>query len=215
MRPTGPRLLPLSLKATNPKTNLNEPDLKKEEKLIMRNPLKILAIPGSVRASSFNRGLLVAARNIDSSEFEIEIYEGLADLPKLMADARQAMAGIQQTMATADENLNNLKGFTEPLGERGAALVMSIESSFNQLDQLVGQLALFSRAINNREGSLGQLVHNPELYQNLNRAVVNIERISRQLRPIINDVRIFTDKIARDPGRLGVRGALRQPSGIK
>ena len=54
-----------------------------------------------------------------------------------------------------------------------------------------------------------------ELYQNLNRAAINVERISRQLRPIVNDVRIFTDKIARDPGRLGVRGALRKPTGIK
>ena len=52
----------------------------------MRNPLKILAVPGSVRASSFNRGLLVAARNIDSSEFEIEIYEGLAELPIFSQD---------------------------------------------------------------------------------------------------------------------------------
>ncbi len=144
-----------------------------------------------------------------------DMKKGLADLPKLLAEARQAVVRIHQTMATADENLENLKGLTGPLGERGEALVMTIESSFNQLDQLVGQLAIFSRAINNRTGSLGQLVHNPELYQNLNRAAVNIEKISRQLRPIIDDVRIFTDKIARDPGRLGVRGALRQPSGIK
>ena len=52
----------------------------------MRNPLKILAVPGSVRASSFNRGLLVAARNIDPSEIEIEIYEGLGELPIFSQD---------------------------------------------------------------------------------------------------------------------------------
>ncbi len=52
----------------------------------MRNPLKILAIPGSVRASSLNRGLLVAAKNVDPSEFEIEIYEGLAELPIFSQD---------------------------------------------------------------------------------------------------------------------------------
>ena len=52
----------------------------------MRNPLKILAVPGSVRASSFNRGLLVAARNIGQSEIEIEIYEGLGELPIFSQD---------------------------------------------------------------------------------------------------------------------------------
>ena len=43
--------------------------------------LKILAIPGSVRAASFNRGLLVAARDLDLPGFEIEIYDGIGDLP--------------------------------------------------------------------------------------------------------------------------------------
>ena len=45
------------------------------------NKLKILAIPGSVRAASFNRGLLVAARDTDLPGFEIEIYDGIGDLP--------------------------------------------------------------------------------------------------------------------------------------
>lgn len=53
---------------------------------MIRNPLKILAVPGSVRANSFNRALLVAAKNIDPSEFEIEIYEGLAELPIFSQD---------------------------------------------------------------------------------------------------------------------------------
>jgi hypothetical protein len=35
------------------------------------------------------------------------------------------------------------------------------------------------------------------------------------LRPIVNDVRVITDKVARDPGRLGVRGIFQQSSGIK
>ena len=48
--------------------------------------LKILAIPGSVRAASFNRGLLVAARELDLPGFEIEIYDGIADLPIFSQD---------------------------------------------------------------------------------------------------------------------------------
>ena len=35
---------------------------------------------------------------------------------------------------------------------------------------------------------MGQLVHNPELYNNLNRAAQNIEQLSRQLEPIVNDI---------------------------
>jgi hypothetical protein len=34
--------------------------------------------------------------------------------------------------------------------------------------------------------------------------------MTTDLRPIINDMRVFSDKIARNPGELGVRGALRR-----
>ena len=47
---------------------------------------KILAIPGSVRAGSFNRELLEAAKQIAPSEYEIEIYDGLAHLPIFSRD---------------------------------------------------------------------------------------------------------------------------------
>ena len=51
-------------------------------------------------------------------------------------------------------------------------------------------------------------------YQKLNRSAENIEEVTSRLRPIVDDVRIFTDKIARDPGgELGVRGALRRQQG--
>jgi len=43
--------------------------------------LRILAISGSVRSGSFNRGLLQAAKALDLPDVEIEIYDGIAELP--------------------------------------------------------------------------------------------------------------------------------------
>ena len=95
-------------------------------------------------------------------------------------------------------------------------IVNAVERSVTRLDDVMAELVTFSRALNNSQGSLGQFVNNPDLYQQLNRAATNIEQISRRLRPIVEDARVFTDKIARDPGRLGVKGALdRRRSGIK
>jgi phospholipid/cholesterol/gamma-HCH transport system substrate-binding protein len=46
--------------------------------------------------------------------------------------------------------------------------------------------------------------------------VSNVNHLTLELRPIVDDVRVFTDKIARHPEQLGVRGALdRRPAGIK
>ena len=90
-----------------------------------------------------------------------------------------------------------------------------LRAQFGYNRPMVEQFVLFGKALNRREGSLGQLVNNPDLYQNLNAAAANVEQLTRRLRPIVEDARIFTDKIARDPGVLGVRGALKKNSGIK
>ncbi len=43
--------------------------------------LKVIAIPGSLRAHSFNRGLLLAAQAHNPDEFTVEIYERTGALP--------------------------------------------------------------------------------------------------------------------------------------
>ena len=43
----------------------------------------------------------------------------------------------------------------------------------------------------------------------------NVQELSTQLRPILNDTRVFTDKIARHPETLGIRGAIQRSPGIK
>ncbi len=53
-----------------------------------------------------------------------------------------------------------------------------------------------------------------QLYDRLNRAAKNIEEVSRELKPIIDDARVFSDKIARHPGVI-VRDAMKPGVGIK
>jgi phospholipid/cholesterol/gamma-HCH transport system substrate-binding protein len=75
-------------------------------------------------------------------------------------------------------------------------------------------MADLTESLNNPAGSLGRLINDPELYQNLNRAVHNVEQVTRQLRPIVGDARVLTDKLSRHPGTL-VRDALSPGPGIK
>ena len=79
----------------------------------------------------------------------------------------------------------------------------------------MSQVETFSRRLNSNEGSLGQLINDPELYNNVRDAAANIRNVTSRLEPIINDLRVFTDKIARDPGRLGVSGALQRNAKTK
>ena len=102
------------------------------------------------------------------------------------------------------------------MGERGEIIVANVEQSTKSLEMMLAQLAELSQRLENPEGTVGQLINNPDLYQKLDRAATNIEEITRKLRPIIDDARVAADKIARNPNRLGVQGALdRRRSGTK
>jgi phospholipid/cholesterol/gamma-HCH transport system substrate-binding protein len=139
----------------------------------------------------------------------------LRDLPELMADTRSTVTTMKTTMESVDRNLRNLEGFTGPLGERGETIVNNIDRALAQLDTMMSEFSDFGRKLNSGEGSLGMLMRNPELYQHLSAAATNIERLTRDLKPILADVRVFSDKIARHPESLGVRGAIQRNPGIK
>jgi hypothetical protein len=111
-------------------------------------------------------------------------------------------------------NLDNIANFTKPLGERGPQLVDNLDGSLANINQLLEQLVTFTDNLNSRQGSLGRLLNDPALYLRLERTLGNAEDITARLKPIMDDIRIFSDKIARDPRQLGLKGALdRRPVG--
>jgi len=145
----------------------------------------------------------------------VELGKQLVTLPQLMAETRDAVLEMRAAIKTANRNMENLERFTAPLGDNGAALITKVDSSVGHLDELLQQFVMFGQALNRQEGTVGLLLHNPDLYQHLNAAACNIEQITRELKPIIRDARAFADKIARHPESLGVRGAIKPNSGIK
>lgn len=169
----------------------------------------------------FNKTMSTMDEVVGDPEIRQSLRKSLAGLPAAMeemqttlAAARSTLSGFDRMSGKAEENLDNLKNFTEPLGERGASLVANVDASVASLDELLRQLVTFGEALNNSEGSLGQFVHNRELYDSLNDAAIRIDQATRSIAPIMQNVRTLTDKLARDPRQLGIKGALdRKPSG--
>jgi phospholipid/cholesterol/gamma-HCH transport system substrate-binding protein len=139
----------------------------------------------------------------------------LSEMPQVLTDLRSSVQGIGTTLDTADRNLRNLEGLTRPLGERGAGMVAQIDTTIGRLDEVLQQAVFFTKALNESDGTLGRLVRDPRVYEDLAAAAANVKDISRELRPIVDDVRVFSDKIARHPEQLGVRGALDRRPGLK
>jgi phospholipid/cholesterol/gamma-HCH transport system substrate-binding protein len=139
------------------------------------------------------------------------LKRSISDFPEVLTDAREAIGGLKTALAGVDRNLANLEGFTRPLGERGSMMVGNIESSLAKLDKVLSDLSVFSAGMNNTNSSLGQLMNSPDVYQQLNEAATNFNQLTREMRPILADARIFTDKLARH----GLNGALKRDTGIK
>ena len=85
----------------------------------------------------------------------------------------------------------------------------------SRLESTLVEVDRFTKALNNKDGSVRMLLDDEEMYWKIRRSVENIESATARIRPILDDVRIFTDKVARDPRQLGVRGALsKRPTGL-
>jgi phospholipid/cholesterol/gamma-HCH transport system substrate-binding protein len=156
----------------------------------------------------------------DGRQMRLRLREGLNELPEAIRQTRESMERFQQVLNSAERNFKNLEGFTEPLGRRGEQVANSIVEAVDGLDRLVEEFTLLAEALNRREGTVGRLIHDPELYRNLNQAAVGanqtleqIYRVARLLEPVARDARIFMDKVGQEPGRI-ISGAI-SPSQAK
>ena len=197
------------MKNLNTSFSDNESDLKK-------------AVRKTEQAMTRFESAMTAIDNIVADpQITAKLKQAVNEFPDVLQQATLTMQNIQSTMERFDAvgekasmNLDHLQRFTKPLGERGEQLVESITSSVEDFDSLVTQMNQMVTTLNDSNGSLHQLIHDDELYDNLRRTSMNVEDATKRLRPIMNDLRVFADKIATDPRQLGVSGALnRRPSG--
>ena len=93
-------------------------------------------------------------------------------------------------------------------------MVAEISDSISRIKSLSTTLDEIAGSFNNQEGTISRLLNDDELYDRLERTLANVEDLTWKLRPILDDARVISDKVARDPGILGVRGVLdRRPIG--
>lgn len=154
-------------------------------------------------------------------ELTTSLKKSLKDLPemfdktKLMLDkASTTFDDFQKVSARADRNLANLEKLTGPLAEQGQTMADEIRGSISNINNLTEVLNEVVGNFNNQDGTIGRLLNDDELYERLERTMANVEDITWKLRPIVDDARVVSDKLARDPSIMGVRGVLdRRPVG--
>jgi phospholipid/cholesterol/gamma-HCH transport system substrate-binding protein len=139
----------------------------------------------------------------------------MANINQMTTDMKTLLARADGTIGKVDQNLNNISKFTESLGVTGPQFIDVLSGVAQNFETTAEQLSKFSHSLNNPDGSVGQLINDPEFFQSLNRTVKNIEQVTRQLQPILRDANVFSDKIARQPSLLGLRGVFDKSPPVK
>jgi len=170
----------------------------------------------------FSSTMLTIEEVFGDQELRGRLNMALEDLPTVMSEAkllfsegREAVKSIHSISGRLDRNLSNLERFTQPLGDRGPEIVDNIDSSVRRLDEVFEQLVHMTTAINEQEGTLGKLVYDAEAYNNLNRLMDEADELmSVQVRAILDNAYIVSDKLARDPSQV-IKGAFNRSPSVK
>ena len=174
---------------------------------------------------------------IEKAQIPDAIANALAEVPGLFKEAQTTLAqtqrtlkgfeqfsasleglgkefeGIGETIRKAVDNANtaieNIAEITEPVSQNSEVLVANAVSALDNLNALSVDLKRFTTRLNNSQGTIAQLVDNPQIafkvdqtLQSIRSASGNVEILTQKLQPILGDVRVFSDKIARNPGAL-------------
>jgi phospholipid/cholesterol/gamma-HCH transport system substrate-binding protein len=125
-------------------------------------------------------------------------------------DGRSA---VDRMVATIDMTEQTLRKFSKGEGGKEAPADQMAKAMSN-INDISGLMKSVIKRIDDGEGTLGALMNDRQLYDRLNRAARNIDEVTDRLKPIVNDARVITDKMARHPGVI-IRDAIKPGPGIK
>ncbi|QEF96997.1 mce related protein [Stieleria maiorica] len=127
---------------------------------------------------------------------------------KTVQNVDQTIDSVREAIESAQGTIENLEKITDPIAANSDQLVVQVLKSLANLDRTLVQVEAFGAGLNNSNGTIRRLLDDEDIYWQLRRTIENVEMATAKIRPILDDVRVFSDKIARDPRQLGVKGAL-------
>jgi phospholipid/cholesterol/gamma-HCH transport system substrate-binding protein len=156
-----------------------------------------------------------ANRIVGDPKTQAALQQTAQSLPRLVNDTRETIVVARTTLESMQQNLKNLESVTDPLAKKGNDMIVRLDTSLANLDRLLADASRFVRTLNTQDGTLQKLAADPQLYDNLNRSAQLVTVLLRGIEPIVQDMREFSDKVARRPEILGVGGAIQPSNGLR
>ncbi len=136
-------------------------------------------------------------------------------LSTLLDEAQQTVKTVNRQIEAAGGVISDVRAITKPLAERSDQLVRDVAESAAQLNMVLRDVRDVIRVFAREDGTLHQLMTDPNLYKNLDAAALALAKVLTRADVIAKDLEVFADKVARRPELIGVGGALRPSSGLK
>jgi len=165
--------------------------------------------------SAAEETLTAASSLLNDPQYQQQLRNTMAALPELLNETRTTLQSVKLVVNQMDATVSTIHTATAPLAQHSDQLVADLAHSMRNVQSMTRDMASVSRAMNAEEGSLKKLITDPSMYQNLDRTTVSLSVLLQNLKPVIADLQIFSDKIARHPELLGVRGVVQGSDGIK
>lgn len=201
---------------------------------VLFSDLRTVSGKASTSLDNFNRIFENLNEIVGDVELKNRINDAFKALPAVFREIRVTVADTRETIKSfsgvsgrVNENLDNISVFTKSLKDEGPEILEQVNASVKNIDKLLAQVKSFTgslgkleKAFTNPNGTVGKLFNESDVYDSVKMTVENARDISAQvkaltvkLEPMVRDLRTFADGVARDPGVLGVRGALdRRPT---
>lgn len=136
----------------------------------------------------------------------------IGDAGKIGADVRETLARAQTTFDLVDKNLDNLDVFTSALSDDGTQMMGALNSAAGDVRTSIGNIRSAVDNIAELAETLNEKIQDPnstfgvlageDAAKSLRNIIKNAEEITQKMYPIMDDARVFTNKIAHKPSSL-------------
>ena len=112
---------------------------------------------------------------------------------------------IDRMIGSIEMTERTLRKFSEPSESGKPAPADQIAKAMNDVGEIASLVRSVVARLEEGEGSVGALLKDRQLYDRLNHAAKNLDEVSQRLKPVVEDARVFMDKVARHPGVIDPR----------
>jgi phospholipid/cholesterol/gamma-HCH transport system substrate-binding protein len=119
---------------------------------------------------------------LEGGGLQKDLERSLNNLNRLTSDLRTVPNDLRYTMSSLDTLLANINNLIDQNKEPVHNALGNFNAVASRLDTVASSLQMVMNKIENQEGSLGKLVHDPQLVDHLNRTLLSIDSLAQKFK---------------------------------